>query len=246
MSRFRAAGIHFIVSVLIVLSMMTLMLGLWYPGAYFKLMGGGGLLFIMAGVDVSLGPLLTLIVFKTGKKSLKLDMMIIIIMQLSALAYGTYVMFQARPVFTVFTGEGFRVSAVADMDKPDLVKANNPEWRKFPLTGPIVLGSKAPDDESLKSDIVIAGVFGGGIHQFPQYWVSYDEVKDQIKAAAKPISELRKLNQDNTKSLDKLLEQRHLQDKDLSYLPISTQFTKMSVILNAENAEIIDIVDMHP
>lgn len=72
MSRFQAAAYHFLNSVTVVSAIITLMLTFWYPDAYFKLMGGKTLINLIAGVDVFMGPLLTMVVFKTYKNRLSL------------------------------------------------------------------------------------------------------------------------------------------------------------------------------
>ena len=71
------------------------MFWVWYPTPYFAIDGGWQVLRILAGVDVVLGPLLTFIVFKIGKPSLKFDMSCIILMQIGALIYGGMII---RPV----------------------------------------------------------------------------------------------------------------------------------------------------
>jgi hypothetical protein len=43
-------------------------------GIHFEAAGGDRLIFILAAVDVTLGPLITLIIFKAGKKGLKFDL----------------------------------------------------------------------------------------------------------------------------------------------------------------------------
>src|SRR5919201_4579714 len=98
MSRWKAASIHFTLSVAIATILLGLMLALWYPPPYFALMGGLMLVVLIAGCDVTLGPLITLIIFKTGKKGLKLDLAMIGCVQAAALVYGLYMMFEARPV----------------------------------------------------------------------------------------------------------------------------------------------------
>ncbi|MFZ4790954.1 MAG: hypothetical protein ACOYMW_08700 [Candidatus Competibacteraceae bacterium] len=67
MTRFRAFAIHLTASASIVLALLGLMRWVWYPAPYFEINGGWIVLRILAGVDVVLGPLLTLIVFKPGK-----------------------------------------------------------------------------------------------------------------------------------------------------------------------------------
>ena len=51
-------------------------------------------LFLVVGIDVVLGPLLTLIVFHPKKKSLIWDLAVIVAVQLGALGYGVWVMAQ--------------------------------------------------------------------------------------------------------------------------------------------------------
>jgi hypothetical protein len=55
-----------------------------------------------------LGPLITLIIFDTKKPRLKYDLATIAVLQVAALAYGSYIMFEARPVYTVFVGNQFQ------------------------------------------------------------------------------------------------------------------------------------------
>jgi hypothetical protein len=52
--------------------------------------GAEGLLLLMAGIDIVVGPLLTLIVFKAGKKGLKFDLALIALAQAAFLAYGVW------------------------------------------------------------------------------------------------------------------------------------------------------------
>ena len=96
-SRWQAAGTHLLVSIAIAVAVVALMLALWYPGPLFEAAGGTGLLYILVGVDVVLGPLLTLIVFKSGKRGMKFDLAAIGLVQAAALLYGMHVVFLARP-----------------------------------------------------------------------------------------------------------------------------------------------------
>ena len=91
MSRWRAAGIHLLISIAIAGAVLALMLGLWYGPTLFQAMGGAGLALILIGVDVVLGPALTLVVFRSGKRGLKFDLTAIALLQVVALLYGCYV-----------------------------------------------------------------------------------------------------------------------------------------------------------
>jgi hypothetical protein len=63
-----------------------LMLAVWYPQHYFAAMGGTTLILLLIGVDVVIGPLITLIVFDPKKKSLRFDLAVIAVLQLGALS----------------------------------------------------------------------------------------------------------------------------------------------------------------
>lgn len=81
MTKGRAFAIHLTASAAVVLILFAIMRLLWYPAPYFDINGGWTVLRILAGVDVVLGPILTLIVFKPGKPSLKFDMSVIVALQ---------------------------------------------------------------------------------------------------------------------------------------------------------------------
>src|SRR5438477_12331787 len=73
LNRWKAAAIHLGLSVLIAATVVTVMLLVWYTPPHFDTMGGTGLLKILVGDDLTLAPLLTLIIFDPRKKGLRLD-----------------------------------------------------------------------------------------------------------------------------------------------------------------------------
>ena len=84
MSRWRAAGIHLLVSAGVAAVVLAVMLGVWYGPTLFWAMGGAGLALILIGVHLVMGPALTLVVFRSGKRGLKFDLAAIALLQLAA------------------------------------------------------------------------------------------------------------------------------------------------------------------
>ena len=74
MSRYRAAAIHLGLSALLFVALAYLVVFVWYPGFFFETDGGWEGIRIIAAVDLVVGPLLTLIVFKAGKPGLRFDL----------------------------------------------------------------------------------------------------------------------------------------------------------------------------
>jgi hypothetical protein len=184
LSRWQAAGIHFLISVIVALAVVATMYFLWYPTPYFQAMGGDGLLMLVVGVDVVLGPLITLIIFNTKKKSLKFDLMCIAILQMVALAYGVSTMFQARPVYTVFNNNRFDVVIAAGMNVDEQAKVTNAMFKSLPIAGPQIVAMELPNEKKELEHVLFSGIDS---RAFSQYYVAYDaKAKEAQKLLPQP------------------------------------------------------------
>ena len=101
-SRKKAFLLHLAVSACVFLVISYLIAFHWFPDFYFFLDGGIRAIATVFFVDVVLGPGLTLLVFKPGKKGLKFDMTVILLLQISALSWGVSSVYSDRSGTTVF------------------------------------------------------------------------------------------------------------------------------------------------
>ena len=116
MTRIAAASSHLLLSIIIFSIVIWLLVFFWYPAPHFNASGGWQGLKIAAGVDLVLGPLLTLIIFDIKKSKQKLigDLTVIAIIQFTALGLGINTIYQQRPVAVIFWEDGFySVPAIA-------------------------------------------------------------------------------------------------------------------------------------
>lgn len=121
-NRWQAFAVHFAISFAIFLVLLAVVFGYWYPGVLREAdQSWQRVLMLIVGVDLVLGPLLTLIVFNPVKKSLKVDLSIIAIAQITALVAGLYTVHNSRPValYLAYTPMGFE-PLNADMITPAL------------------------------------------------------------------------------------------------------------------------------
>lgn len=120
----KAFAIHLTLSLLIFSSLVFVMLMWWFPGELFFLDGGWQGLKIVALIDLVLGPLLTLVLYKPGKPSLLFDMSCIAAFQIAALAYGFYATYHQRTVAVVFADRNFTTLSAdaASVAKVELIK----------------------------------------------------------------------------------------------------------------------------
>ena len=107
MSRFLASFYQLLISLAVVAVLTYLVLVQWYPGVLYSIDGGREGMRIIIGVDLILGPLLTLIVFKSGKPGLKFDLVAIGILRLTCLLGGIYIVYTERPMAFVYYDKHF-------------------------------------------------------------------------------------------------------------------------------------------
>ena len=246
MSRFKAAGIHLLLSVLIASVAVCVMVFVWYPPPLFTLLGGLGLLLLITGCDVIIGPLLTLVVFKSGKKSLKFDLSVIALLQISALMYGVYVMAIARPAYVVFVKDRFELVSIADVDPAEWGKAKEPRFQVAPWTGPEFIGAVMPEDRDEKEKVLFLAVSGVDLQQLPRYYVGYERVAPEAAKAAQPLKELRRLNAGKQAIIDSEIARLGLKEEQIGFLPVNHRRGAVTALVQRESGKVLEFVELNP
>ncbi len=171
MTRWKAAGIHFSISLMIGIAAFCLLYFVYYPQPYFVAAGASVLVLLLLGVDVVLGPLLTLIVFKSGKKTLKFDLAVIAIMQTIALVYGLHVVWSARPVFVLAVVDRLEIIYPGAIDAKQFALAAFPEFNAEPRFGPVFGITRRPKAGSEQMEIIESSLAGVDIQYFPKFFM---------------------------------------------------------------------------
>jgi len=172
MTRWKAAGIHLTISLVIGALAFCLLYFVYYPQPFFVAAGADVLVLILLSVDVAIGPLLTLAVFKSGKWGMKFDLAVIAILQMAALIYGSFVMWTSRPVFIVAAVDRIELVYANDLESEDLAAAEREEFRRLPMFGPIYVDVReAVGDETFA--IVEDAMAGKDKHLLPKYYVPW-------------------------------------------------------------------------
>lgn len=144
-TRWGAFGIHLAISAVIFLALAALIVIAWYPGFLFRTDGGWQGIRLIAGIDLVLGPLLTLIVYDRAKKSLPFDLAVIGFVQASALAIGCWLVYNERPIAVVFADNKFSTLSKnsfafngIDPSTIDLIRSGDkPVWIFAPKAPPM-------------------------------------------------------------------------------------------------------------
>ena len=223
--RLAAAGIHLAISALIALAAAALVFGVWFPGKYRVMSGGQSLFTLVVSVDVVLGPLLTFAVFDRTRKSirhLRIDLLVIALLQAGALAYGLHTVMAVRPVALVFEVDRFRVVTATDVDEAELPQAA-PPYRALPLRGPWLLSTREPSTPAERNDVLFKGLHGTDIGQRPLFWQPYGEAKIRVKAKARAVSLLFDKYPQRRAELEESLAQAGLDARTARFLPVTAR-----------------------
>jgi hypothetical protein len=238
MSRLRAAGIHLTICVVIAAILLALFWFVWYPAPLFRAVGGQEIFLMLLGIDVTLGPLLTLVVFKLGKKTLKFDLAVIALVQVAALTYGVYTLLAGRPVYVAALGSRFDVIQANNVEPHELVTAKI----TLPWWGPNWVGTRKSTDKEEHERVLFSGLGGASYGNFPQHHVPLESMRETILANAKPISELRIKNIARDGEITAWLAQRGYSDQTAVFQPLKASSERMAVILDATTASVIGIL----
>lgn len=242
MSRWRASAIHLVISAVIALAGLALMLALWYPGPLFQAAGGNELLFILVGVDVVIGPLITLAVFRSGKRGMKFDLAVIGILQISALIYGAWVVAAARPAFIVFVKDRFEVAAAVELQPEELAKAKFPEFSSVPLTGPKWAVVDWPTDPAEQQQVVKLAFAGFDLHVFPRYFAPYEQRTKLVLEKAWTMEEVRKKEPLHAAVVDEWLKSSGTPDASVRYVLLKAFRSFVAVLVDAKTGHPVKLL----
>ncbi len=234
MTRYRAALIHLAASAAIVGSVLAAVFLLWYPDYLFQLAGAYKPVLVMVGVDVTLGPLLTLIVFKAGKPGLKFDLAVIFLIQLIALGYGSLTLFNERPHFLVFAKGSFTPVAARHVDMEAL---NYDELADKPAMGPVKAYAALPDDPAERNAIVEAVLFRGepDLEFRAELFKPFANAEEALRRTAVPLESFEPGNAAERAEIDAALAR--FSDTPTFIVPVRSFHDDYALLLDAESLE---------
>ena len=243
----RIAGIHFVLSLLVATLLAALVFWAWYPHPYRGLMGSFKLFWLIVGIDVVCGPLLTFILASPKKKrrEMALDLSLVAAIQLSAFVYGMYNVYQARPVAVVYEIDRLRALAKADIYAEELPQA--PEgYRELPLFGIWQLAARGKtDNDDTLADINLA-FKGYDIGQRPSWWIPYADAREAMQKRAKPLSELAGRIGAEKRALLEKTAQKHAETLEtLWYLPLTSPTSSEWTAILDKDMVFLDAVEIN-
>jgi hypothetical protein len=242
MSRYTAACLHFLFSAMVGILLLALCWFVWYPAPMLMAIGGINIFLLIVSIDVVLGPLLTLVVFKTGKRSLTFDLAVIVALQIGAMAYGVSTLLEARPVYVAALGKNFQVVQASEVTDANLSKAKI----TMPWWGPTWVGTKAPEDRFDIDAVNDVAIVGAGRGHFPQLHVPYETVAKDVLAKSQSIATLISDNAGNADEIRAWLKRHNHNESTARFQPIQIVAGEFVVVLDGASGAIVGIAPFKP
>lgn len=244
MGRFQAFVIHLMISFVVVLTFLTVMKQFWYPDYFFETSAGWGVLRILIMVDLVLGPVITLIIFKAGKPGLKFDLGVIAALQVVALVYGGSIIFQNRPGYLVFAVDRFEVVAATSVDETAIP---DPGLRRAAGNPIPIIYAGLPDDKEESEKILFEVVSGGvDIEMRPELYKSFEENFDKVFMKSIDISMLIKGDAEAGKRIRKFVSGLKAKLSDFLYYPVVGKNKDMLIVFARSGGRPVGVIDVNP
>lgn len=240
MSRWRAFAIHLGISLIIFAALAFLVVQVWYPDFFFATDGGWQGIRIIVAVDLVLGPLLTLIVYKHGKPGLKMDLTLIGLFQFVCLLAGTYIVYIERPIAVVFVDSVFTsMSAGSYTDSGVEV----PDFSKFPGKSPKWVTVELPSDPLEQSNVRREAM--AKKHPLTlayDHYKPFDSSDPMVKSDSFDITKV-KVRDDQINGLDKFLEEHGGVVNDYRFHMFGTRFDYLFLAFRKSDDSFAGLVD---
>ncbi|RRD56289.1 hypothetical protein EII20_11620 [Comamonadaceae bacterium OH2545_COT-014] len=244
MHHFRKKICAFIAS-LVISSITTgiislLALKAWYPFPYEKISEGQRIFELTMAVNLIIGPAITFVTFtpKKTRREIFFDICITVTIQALALAYGLWTMWNARPIYTIFEYDRFRV--IHQSELPQNLYTRTPFARRPHLfEGPSLLALR-PMENQEKLEMTISAINGFPLSLQTTLWKSYKSERSTILKEARPVSDLLARFPDKYFYIKKSLDNTGKPIEMLAYLPLTARDKEFwTVVIENQNADIV-------
>ena len=245
MSRSRAAAIHLLPTFLVLAVIAALIVFSWYPYPFWQFGKSGKFalsLVLAAGIA---GPLMTWAVYKKGKRGMLFDLWFIAIVQLAAVAWGTFSLYQNRPFWMVHTVDRFEVLSLRDID---LAWVTDPKFLDRPFTAPLLLLAQMPADNAAYQKLLREIIFEGkpDLQFRPEYWSLYADKQEIALLKSGSLVDLRNTRPDSIDAIDKVVNNHGGDIARLKFAPVHQKDGQFTAVLDAQSGDVIDTLMIDP
>lgn len=226
---------HLSISIFIGIVVIGVIFFVWYPAPLAKAVGVTHVSLMLLVIDIILGPILGFLVFKEGKKTLKMDLTVIIFLQLAALMYGLFNIYQGRPVALAFQNNQFELVRYNDVVAAD--NAPKISWFKPELVA-VEMGQTPVQKNQYFSEEMQTGIMAA---YRPERYIAIDKAAPQLLKEKRSLNELAKYNVKG--DIDLVLEDF---PAVIGWVPLRVLTGIDMVVLIDIKGAVVKVVDLRP
>lgn len=240
-ARPRVLWLHLAATTVVAIALAALYGFGWYPGPLLRAAGGAKLLAVHLAVLFATGPVLTAILYRPGKRGLRIDVWMIAALQLLALSGGLYAGYQVRPAFIAvlpLRATLVRANQVVS-DPPPGPQAITPSpW------APRLVAVDDPPTEQARSDMLLAVMSGAPDIDFrPAYYRPIAARIDVLLRHATPLPRHLDASPALSPAYDAWLSRRGLEATDaIRVYPMAGTDRDMELVLDATSRRVLGYV----
>ena len=190
--RLKAFSLHLLSSAIV----LTVVLGGLYLGWYrwpgWYLCNALKVAPILLLVDLTLGPLLTMLIANPlkNRRELARDIGVIVAVQLVALVYGTVTLWQGRPLYYAFSEDRLQIVQASDIKPDEQARAQKenpalaPHWYSLPRW----VWAPLPEGASERQSIVMSAISGGAdVIEMPRYFQPWEAGLSRLRSQLQTV-----------------------------------------------------------
>ncbi|HEY1148924.1 MAG TPA: hypothetical protein VGF27_10135, partial [Pseudoduganella sp.] len=161
-----------------------------------------------------------------------LDLAVIALLQIAAMAFGLQAIWQSRPVYLVAVVDRFELVFANEIDAKDL-RAAPERFRSLPWLGPRLVAAPLPEDPSKRQELMFETLGSGkDLEVLPQHYVPYRDASRALMEHALSAREfVARLAPTAARKFTAAIAGRPV--SGLSVLPISSSRGDATMVLDA-------------
>lgn len=241
--RLKAFGLHLLASAAALLIIVGgLYLG-WYrwPGWY--LADAAQVTRVLVGVDLIVGPLLTLIIASPAKplRSLARDVSVIAALQLIALGYGSLSLWNGRPLYYAFSEDVLQLVQAYDISAVQVEageKENSrlaPHWYSLPRWIWAPLPPAGPE----RDKIIQAATSGGDdVIAMPSHYKPWDDGLSTLRVQLKKVDDVKYFSGNEKKLLHERMKAQAIATDQSNAIALTGRGRPLLAIVNPSSGKI--------
>lgn len=239
-NRIRFFLAHLSVSAIIAVIAICIVYFVWYPAPLGKALGVLHLFLMLIVIDVIVGPLFSLLVYKEGKKTLKFDLAVVILLQVCAFIYGFYHIAQGRPAWIVYGDRVFNLVKNSDIEQNGVERAKE-AYKHVGYWGPEYVALDSNMSKSAQKELLAQTPMSNSAIRYPVNYTALEDAKLRMQYGALPMKMLEHYNEKT--DVENVVEDYPSAN---AWIGLAAPAKDMVVLINKEKGEVVKIVDLRP